>query len=205
MNQGSPASQAALTTLIDAVQAGNLTPWIAMAALAVSLMSLALAVLNYRRDRPKLKIEARLYRWDGQPGWPGYIEVKAVNAGRRPIFLVWLWGTSTRLKAGSGHAFADSDAGLKLGEHEVKSFRVTYLPREKDDHAAVAWVNDDIVDIDHMSIEDSLGNRYEIPNMETLLPQLRSDYGDWCEATGYWKSSAPVTDPTAMDEASPLE
>jgi hypothetical protein len=63
----------------------NLTPthWIAFAALMVSLVSLNFSILSYLRDRPKLKITAKRYLSEQ---YPGYIEIKAVNVGMRPIF-----------------------------------------------------------------------------------------------------------------------
>jgi len=52
------------TWLLKAVQGLNSAQWIAIAALVVSLMSLTVSTLGYLRDRPKLKIKARLHRSD---------------------------------------------------------------------------------------------------------------------------------------------
>lgn len=164
--------------------------WISVAALGVSLTSLTVSALSYMRDRPELRIEAQRYRSDHQA--TGYIEVKAVNVGRRPIFLVMLWGRASS-GVGSGVQLADEGTGIKLGENEFKTFKVTYLPRGKDQFDAVGLDEEDTFDFERMSIEDSLGRRHDIPGMKTLLPALRADYKDWCERTGYWKTPAPAS------------
>lgn len=179
-----------LTTMMNALAALTPTHWISIAALAISLTSLTVSTAGYLRDRPRLKIRAVRYQSDETPG---YIEVKAVNAGRRPIFLIMLWGKDST-GCGSGVHFDYEGPGIKLGEHEFKTFRITHLPRGKDEYSADGIDNDnDTIDFERMLIEDSLGERYEIPKLKVLLPALRADYKDWCERTGYWKTPAPTT------------
>lgn len=180
-----------LNWLLNAIQGLNSTPWIAMAALVVSLMSLTVSTLGYMRDRPKLKIKARLYQSDEDRGPPGYIEVKVVNVGRRPINLVMLWGAD-RKGAGCGSPFDYNGPGTKLGEHEYKTFRVTHIPRGVDEFGAAALIEGDIVDFERMSIEDSTGKRYNVPRIGRLLAALRADYKEWCKRTGYWDTPAPT-------------
>jgi hypothetical protein len=189
-----------LTSLTNAIQALNATHWIAVAALVVSLTSLTFSVLGYMRDQPKLKIRARLYRHDDDQGGPGCIEVKVVNLGRRPIYLVMLWGADKK-GVGSGTSFDYQGPGIKLGEHEFKTFRVSHLPRGADEFLAATVADVDIVDFERLSIEDSTGKRYRVPGAGPLLAALLTDYKEWCEKTGYWRSPAPNGQPVAQIES----
>jgi len=54
-----------------------------------------------------------------------------VNVGRRPINLVMLWAADEK-GAGSGRPFDYKGHGIKLGEHEFKTFQVTHIPRGVD-------------------------------------------------------------------------
>lgn len=103
-----------------------------------------------------------------------------------------LWGKDSA-GAGSGVQLTYEDTGIKLGEHEFKTFKVTHLPRGKNEFDAVGIDEDDTFDFERMLIEDSLGKRHEIPSMKELLPALRVDYKDWCERTGYWKTPASTS------------
>lgn len=179
------------TIFLQTLQELTSTHWIAVAALLVSITSLTVSALNYLRDRPKLRIDAQRYRSDQDLG---YIEVKAVNVGRRPIFLVMLWGKDST-GAGSGSYFDYEGPGIKLNEHEFKTFKVTHIPRGKDQFCAVGMDEEDLFDFEQMLIEDSLGKRHKVPGMKTLLSALRIDYKDWCKRTGYWDRPAPATSP----------
>lgn len=172
--------------------------WVSLTAIAVSLISLSVSTLGYLRDRPKLKIEARRYLTDRQDEALGYIEVKAMNVGRRPIFLVMLWGKNSS-GAGVGKYLDHGGPGIKLGENEFKTFKITHIPRGVDQFSADGIGEDDLIEFEQMSIEDSLGKRHEIPKMKALLPALRADYKDWCERTGYWKPQAPPPAVPAAD------
>lgn len=173
---------------LSIVQNLTTTHWIAIAALIVSLVSLNFSTLSYLRDRPNLKITAKRYLSDQ---YPGYIEVKAVNVGRRPIFLIMLWGRESD-GAGSGTFLDYEGPGIKLGEHEFKTFKVTHLPRGENQFSPTAMNDhDDFIEFDRMWIEDSLGRRHSIPRMTTLLSELRIDYKEWCEKSGYWKKVGP--------------
>jgi hypothetical protein len=163
----------------------DLTPthWIAISALIVSLVSLTFSTLAYFRDRPNLKIEAKRYFSDETPG---YIEIKAVNAGRRPNYLVMLWGSEGDGPR-SGSYLDYGGPGIKLNEYEFKTFKVTHLPRGENQYSATAMSDDEFIEFDQMWIEDSLGKNHKVPKMNALLRELRVDYKEWCEKTGYWK------------------
>lgn len=185
-------------TFLHFLQELTPTHWISAAALVVSLTSLAVSALGYFRDSPRLRIEARRYLSDQPDETLGYIEVKAVNVGRRPIFLVMLWGKDSS-GAGSGKYLDHGGPGIKLGENEFKTFKVTHIPRGEDQYSADGMGEDDFIEFEQMSIEDSLGKRHNIPEMKVLLPALRADYKDWCERTGYWKTPSPAASPPATD------
>lgn len=102
-----------------------------------------------------------------------------------------LWAWSEKARTGSGHAFVHGDAGIKLGEHEFKTFRLTRIPRSSDEHDPVTLDSeDDYVPADRVSVEDSLGARHDIAEVTRLLPLLHADYKVWCDETGYWKPQA---------------
>lgn len=105
----------------NALAALTPTHWISLAALTASLVSLYFSARGYLRDRPKLKIRAVRYRSDETPG---YIEVKAVNAGRRPIFLIMLWGKDST-GCGSGIHF---DYEARVSSLVSTSSRPSELP-----------------------------------------------------------------------------
>lgn len=175
------------TWFLERIQELTPTNWIAVIALVVSLISLAISTLGYLRDRPKLKIKARLYQSDEEQRAPGFIEVNVVNIGRRPIYLVLLWGTNQD-GVGSGKYFDYQGPGIKLGEHEFKTFRLTHLPRGADQYAAEDVIDDEIIEFERMSIEDSTGKRHNVSGIRPLLIALRADYKRWCQRTGYWKT-----------------
>ena len=166
------------------------TNLIALAAFAISVLSLTISVLNYRRDRACLKLTARLFlSWSPQA--PGYIEVKAVNSGRRPVSLVKLQGImddGTRSDQYLNH----KDSGIRLGENKSKTIRLTHLPRGADEYSPDGLKSeDDSDDYKDISIEDSLGTYHKVPNIRHLLEELSNNYREWCKRTGYWETPAP--------------
>lgn len=173
--------------VLDFLRSLTPTNWIAIAALGISLVSLAFSTLSYFRDRPRLKITAR---WFGSDETPGYIEVKAVNVGRRPVYLTTLWGY-IRAGGGSGSSFDHGGIGIKLGEHEFKVFRITHLRRGKDEFDASGCFDEDQYDFDRMVIEDSTGKRHKMKQVDKCLEPLRADYREWCARTGYWRAPEP--------------
>lgn len=179
------------------------TDLIASAALVVSVFALFTSWRSQRidskafdRDRAELKVEARLYESGDRPG---YIEVRAINVGRRPLFLWSLHGSDAKGN-GSGVAFANWNRGHKLDEHEFKVFQITHLKRGEDQFDAVSMGDDDFYEFERMWIVDSVGNRHEMQQVDALLPALREDYREWCERTEYWKPrpSAPDMHRTAL-------
>ena len=173
--------------VLDFLRSLTPTNWIAIAAMVISLVSLTFSSLSYFRDRPRLKITARWYRSDETPG---YIEVKAVNVGRRPIYLTTLWGY-IRSGGGSGSSFDYGGNGIKLGEHEFKVFRITHLRRGKDEFDASGCFDEDQYDFDRMAIEDSTGKSHKMKQVDRCLAPLLADYREWCARTGYWRTPAP--------------
>ena len=93
-------------------------------ALIVSVLSMFLSVLaivftylEYRRDRPSLKVTAYFHPETGQG--PEF-EVYLVNVGRRPIRIPKV---ALRLKSGGELLPLDWDYGTKLGEQDSCSCR----------------------------------------------------------------------------------
>ena len=93
----------------------NTSDWIATSALATSLVSLTVSAFQYKRDSARLKLSARIIEPLNES--PPYIQVTAVNRGRRPIVLQGIggyWGDGqwqfSKLRGTGG--------GLQLGENE---------------------------------------------------------------------------------------
>ncbi|WP_067070390.1 hypothetical protein [Roseateles chitosanitabidus] len=148
------------------------------AALGVSLLSLTVSIRNYRRDNPRLKITARRVR--RRDGGLGYIEVKAVNVGRRPLYLTMLCGSDDG-KQWSSEYLDSGGPGLKVGEHEFMTFRIVAFPNGEGVYDAWAMLDDVYIEFTRMQIEDSTGQKHEIPRLRKLLVDLRAEYNDWCE------------------------
>lgn len=186
-----------ITSLLTALRGLAAPQWIAIAALLVSLTSLTIATLSYRRDRPKLKISARFYPSNESGGPPGQIELKMVNIGRRPVYLVTLWGSEKKKGPASGSFLDYKGPGIKLAEHETTSLRITHLPRGENEYDASAMMDDDFIDFEWLTIEDSTGRCHEVRKARPLLRALKADYKEWCDRTGYWK---PAQAPQAVTQ-----
>lgn len=142
----------------------NAPIWISAAALVVSGSSLAVAVLNYRRDSARLKITAEFFP-DSSDGTP-FIRVRMFNTGRRPVILRTFGGSNGEQWSAD---YIDHEAGgRRLGEHE---------------HYERIIQRDDVWSFDHpeapepfafseMWVEDSLGVRHAVPKSREFLKSL---------------------------------
>lgn len=171
--------------------------WVAIAGLLVSVAALAIPFIYQRRDRSKLRLEARLISNYLPQNILGYIEIKIMNVGKGPMFLEKFWGGDEKGRL-SGVSLRANGEFIRLDENESKILRVTHLPRMKDDYDASAMCDDEddwIIEFTMLWVEDSLGEMHRAPNDERLLGALKVDYKEWCEITGYWKPSAEKGSP----------
>lgn len=135
-------------------------------ALVVSLGSLSVSAYVAFRDRPRLKVSSRFLR--ASEYGPDRIVLTLINAGRRPVILRLLGGTS-KIGKWSATFLGKDEGGLRLGEHEHYEHTI-----EKEDTVTFDLDSDDIV-FECLWVEDSLGNRYHVPNSEQHIAELWSE------------------------------
>ncbi len=137
-------------------------------ALAVSIGSLLVSgagfVLNTLLDRPRLKVSSAL--WEDDDGNPYKIAVTVVNKGRRPAILTMIGGTC-RKGTGGGTYFDSKRSGIRLGEHEHHHFEI-----DKEGIVAIDRFGGPDQPYDFMWVEDTLGNRHEIPNSREYIARM---------------------------------
>lgn len=139
--------------------------WISSAALVVSIGSLIVSGLNYRRDTARLKVSAEFFP-DSSDGTP-FIRVRMVNSGRRPVILRLIGGSDG--EKWSGSYIDHEDGGRRLGENE--HYERTFQP---DDIWAVDHPEDDeTFCFAELWVEDSLGVRHTVPKSRELIRRLR--------------------------------
>lgn len=133
-------------------------------AIVLSLGSFAISARGAFLDRPRLKIKSTFYDGSGFNENPS-IYVEVVNAGRRPVILRTIGGYDKHGSFG-GTLIDHEKGGRRLGEHERYEYTVYQ-------HDAV------FIDVDgpddpyeRLAIEDSLGNRYVVPNSREHIPLL---------------------------------
>jgi hypothetical protein len=150
----------------DMTSAEKLTVTIATLALAVSTGHAIVSAYFGFRDRGRIKTESKIY-----PTSPR-LHVSIANAGRRPVVLRMLIGTSDA--GGSGHWI-----GTYLGE-EKKGYRLAENERydttlEKEDYWCL--LPGEEFPFKNLFVEDSLGNRYEIKDARANLEKLHRGQG----------------------------
>lgn len=135
-------------------------------AIVVSLGSFGVSAYVAFRDRPRLKVSGQFFRASRDD--PSRIVLTLINVGRRPVILRQLGGTS---KVGKWSApFPGRDkGGLRLDEHERYEHAI-----KKEDTVSFDFDKDD-ASLGSLWIEDSLGNRYHVPNSNEDIGQLWSE------------------------------
>lgn len=134
-------------------------------AIVVSLGSLGVSAYVAFRDRPRLKVSGQFFRASRND--PSRIVLTLINVGQRPVILRQLGGTS---KVGKWSvAFpGQGPGGLRLGEHERYEHTI-----KKEDTVSFDVDKDD-TSLGSLWIEDSLGNRYHVPNSKEDIGRLWS-------------------------------
>ena len=132
-------------------------------ALIFSGCSLCLSFWVIYRDRSKLSIISQFY--EGSPEYgPNRFMVKAVNKGKRPIYIRAVGGKLKKNGWMSTHV-GDTEFGKKLeeGQYIQQEFTIDDIYTEGPDFS------DEYVE---MWIEDSLGKRYKIPKSKKYIKRL---------------------------------
>lgn len=136
--------------------------YIAISALLISIVSLFVSWYYNFRDRAQLKTSAQFYGVNEYNDTP-YITIKVVNCGKRPTILTRFGGD---LKGGGWSAERLKD-GFRLGEHEV--FERTVGPED-----LVTMGPEDEEEYINFWVENTLGQRFKIKDIEKLIKQLAS-------------------------------
>ncbi len=134
---------------------------LSVCAILVSLASLIWSIHTGLRDRGQLRTTATIYT-SGDDGI-NYLQLKAVNHGRRPVILTMLrkkWSNGTV----SGEYLANN--GVRLGENE--EYKKTFDIHDKNE------VSEDGEEREAMDLwfEDTLGRKYRIKDIENKLKNL---------------------------------
>lgn len=128
---------------------------LSLCSIPISLVSLLWSIHTGRRDRAQLRAWCTYYG-------AGYIELQAVNVGRRPIVLTSL---VTLYCGGSWSAHSLGTDGVRLDEGE--QFSEVLKPG---DNYTVS--NDDGEATVDLRFEDSAQRRYRIKHAKKCLEQL---------------------------------
>ena len=169
----------------------NTTIVTALVALLFSASSLAVSVLNYRRDRSKVRAWSTL-EWIGGLDQSGpVLRVRIVNEGRRPVALMSLvkkkgqaiwWRSLIRPKLSTTDAFKAiveiersrlaHVAALKLGEGEA--FELEFRPGDSDEFLALHLEVPEYAEM--LLIEDVAGKRYPVLNSAKDLKEALTEW-----------------------------
>lgn len=142
----------------------QISDYISITALFISIISLAILWYFSFRDKAQMKTFAKFY-----PNNPKYdrahIAIKVVNSGRRPTILTMFGGD---LKDGRwiGTYLGKEGKGLRLGEHEKYETSVYFegisfiVPEGNESEYINFW------------FENTLGQRYKVKNSEKLIEKF---------------------------------
>ena len=133
-------------------------------ALAIALGSLGLSAFNAVRDRSKLKFITKFC--EASEHEPARFAYSVVNAGRRPVVLC-IAGGSDASGHWAGERLGESKDGIRLGEHERLERAYT-----KDDVVHLGETAETDLVLDVLWVEDSLGNRHEVPGSRAAMKRL---------------------------------
>jgi hypothetical protein len=160
-------------------------------ALALSIIGLVLSVLNYTRDRARVRAWAEIY-WYARGATPDSstprLLLRVANLGRRPVVLLrlGLFGEGQRwylnlkepkmrgevtvdktIEALDRHTLAQNSA-VRLPEGE--NFDIGFWPSESDKF--IFTRADPIVIAQRIYVEDCAGRRYRVKNDVRCIHQL---------------------------------
>lgn len=133
-------------------------------ALGISTVGLFTSIYVARRDAVRLKVTGRFIPAETSDG-RAFIEITIANHGRRPAILM-LFGGNTTDGGWGGTYLGNEHKGLRLGENE-RYQKILY----EDDLAVLE--QDGFSEYTSLWFEDSLGQRHNIRDSETLIKQLR--------------------------------
>lgn len=133
-----------------------------LAALLISLVSLALHFHGHLRDRAKIDTFCEFYRGNHKQHDLPVFKVSVINRGPRPVILRMI-GCTTANNKWSGTYLKGESSGIPLGEGERFDQRMEDQDLIYDDHEG------NVEDIVKLWVEDSLGRRMVVRNSRTNI------------------------------------
>lgn len=139
--------------------------YLSVVAIVISALSLFVSTWALLRDRSRLKVYSIFYPGHEDYGQTG-IKFKAVNRGRRPIYIRSIGGD---IEENGWHAqrVGEDEFGKKLEENQYveehwnRNDLIVEAPNFTDRYVSI-W------------FEDSLGRRYKVPGSKRYIKQLMS-------------------------------
>lgn len=138
--------------------------YLSVCAISVSLISLVWTIHIGRRDRGKLKASSTLY-YSGLNSGVQHLEIKAVNHGRWPIILTML---GSDFPDGSWKGTHLEKGGVGLGENEAFKEHI-----RAGDNYSISDEGEEAIDL---WFEDTLGRRYRVKNAKGNLEKIWSQH-----------------------------
>jgi len=135
---------------------------LSICAILISLAGFVWSIHLGLRDRGRLKVTSTIYS-SGSDEERDYLQLKAVNHGRRPVILTMLrthWSDGTM----SG-TYLDAK-GIRLGENE--EYKKTFDSNDKNEMSDEGEHREAI----DLWFEDTLGRKYKIYNIEKQLKEI---------------------------------
>lgn len=138
---------------------------LSVVAIVISALSLFVSIWALLRDRSRLKIYSSFYPGHVDYGPPG-IKFKAVNKGRRPIYIRSIGGNLEENGWQAQH-IGEGEFGKKLEENQ-------YIEEYWDKNDLVAEAPDFTDRFVSIWLEDSLGRRHKVPRSKRYIRRLKS-------------------------------
>jgi hypothetical protein len=145
----------------------TISDYIAVSALIISVLSFATSMYFGLLDRVRIKAVSKLYNMDPEFG-PSFLEVKAINCGRRVTILTTF---GAKLDDGScvSTYIGKDGQGIRLAENEyhVEKLKMSDLKQ-------VDPSTGDIREYEELYFEDSLGRRHTVRHSRQDIARLKA-------------------------------
>lgn len=134
-------------------------------AIVISIISLSVSIFLAWRDRGRLKASCVAYRHP-ETGEYSYLRVKAVNLGRRPVALRYLWGKYEG-NIQSGYELSLKKSLLNEGEFYEESIgKFDGMMMYTGDNCEI------IGELIELFFEDTKGKKYKVKKSKEMVSKL---------------------------------
>ncbi len=135
---------------------------LSICAILISFASFIWSIHIGLRDRGRLKVTGTVYS-SGPNGGNDYLQLKAVNHGRRPVILTMLW---VHWSDGTMSGKYLNGNGVRLGENE--EYKKNFDANDKNEVSDEGEYKEAI----DLWFEDTLGRKYKIYNIDKQLKKI---------------------------------